>query len=295
VKPDTTTTTVKLDSTTSTTSTIAKRDLCPNIPGVQTTIPAGMFVNAAGNCVPRIVDLCPNIPGVQTTIPAGMFVNAAGNCVPRIVDLCPNIPGVQTTIPAGAIVNAAGNCVHRIVVSLNPNLKPRPKDGAADPCAIGATGPGGGIVFYDAGSHQPWGRCLEAAPVTWKGGTADPSSTWGCLGRNILGAQGTAIGKGRANTTAIVNSWPPCAVAASEANNLVFGGKSDWFLPSIDELNQMYVQRAIIGGLSSDLYWSSTQYNSHSSLTIFFVSFVYYQTYTLRSNSFPVRPIRAFG
>ena len=38
---------------------------------------------------------------------------------------------------------------------------------------IGDTGPGGGIVFFDAGSVQPWGRYLEAgpqlAPTEWCG------------------------------------------------------------------------------------------------------------------------------
>lgn len=29
---------------------------------------------------------------------------------------------------------------------------------------IGDTAPGGGIVFFDAGSVQPWGRYLEAGP-----------------------------------------------------------------------------------------------------------------------------------
>ena len=31
-------------------------------------------------------------------------------------------------------------------------------------CKVGDVGPGGGIVFYDAGSMQWWGRFLEAKP-----------------------------------------------------------------------------------------------------------------------------------
>ena len=36
-----------------------------------------------------------------------------------------------------------------------------------NPCAMGTKGQGGGIVFYDAGSSQSWGRYLEAAPAGW--------------------------------------------------------------------------------------------------------------------------------
>lgn len=57
-------------------------------------------------------------------------------------------------------------------------------------CALNTIGPGGGLIFYDAGSPQPWGRFLEVAPWNWnpvltpdftadcKGGCgADPRST----------------------------------------------------------------------------------------------------------------------
>ncbi len=90
-------------------------DLCPNIEGIQTEIPAGMELNEDGNCVPVTppADLCPNIEGIQTEIPAGMELNEDGNCVPVTppADLCPNIEGIQTEIPAGMELNEDGNCV----------------------------------------------------------------------------------------------------------------------------------------------------------------------------------------
>lgn len=55
-------------------------DMCPNIVGVQTSVPAGMTVDNSGNCIALSnVDMCSNIAGIQTTVPAGMFV-ADGNC-----------------------------------------------------------------------------------------------------------------------------------------------------------------------------------------------------------------------
>jgi signal transduction histidine kinase len=80
-------------------------DVCPNIPGHQSSIPDGMAVDANGNCYtppPTSQDLCLNIPGFQTVVPNGYYRTMEGNCYPQTTpprDVCPNLPGIQTSIP----------------------------------------------------------------------------------------------------------------------------------------------------------------------------------------------------
>jgi hypothetical protein len=104
-------------------------------------------------------------------------------------------------------------------------------------CALGTFGPGGGLVFYDAGSVQSWGRYMEAAPNTWSGGGEDPLMAWsGNTNTSVI--TGTAIGTGSANTTAIIAQNNTADRAATAARAYTGGGVS-WFLPSKDELNAM--------------------------------------------------------
>ena len=53
-------------------------------------------------------------------------------------------------------------------------------------CPISSTGPGGGKVFYDAGSQQSWGQYLEVAPKGWSGKAVDPSELWCNLANSDL-------------------------------------------------------------------------------------------------------------
>jgi len=328
-------------------------------------------------------------------------------------------------------------------------------DGAAIACTIGDTGPGGGVVFYDAGSRQAWGRYLEAAPAGWvsnpvtpppiidspapsptpnpstsassgtpstsavpgpprsvaavgiKGGlrvtwrpvagsgvrylvSTSPSSAgcrtarasctvtglkagrsytvqvaavnsqgegtpskpvqgrvpiasapqpaapapkpepeyrsyhgsiellhkrspaadplpaedpsvlwcpWGTPGAGAVLFTGTPIGTGRSNTQIIINACGE-STAAGVAARYRGGGRQDWFLPSRDELNALFLQRSVVGGFDGNaILWSSSQ-----------PSMDLYSTYKAWNQSFSfgnqaveyvgeanrVRPIRAF-
>ncbi len=143
---------------------------------------------------------------------------------------------------------------------------------------------GGGIVFYIDGTGQ---HGLIAASSDQSTGTQ-----WGCYGTSI-GATGTAIGTGQANTTVIINGCSDAGIAARLCRNYNGGGYSDWFLPSQDELNQMYIQRNVIGGFSSAYYWSSSEDCPEGARAQYFASGT--RVGSNRNNSYYVRAIRAFS
>ena len=82
----------------------------------------------------------------------------------------------------------------------------------------------------------------------------------------VPGGTGTAIGTGSANTTKIVaQNGTGSTYAAGLARAYNGGGYTDWFLPSKDELNKLYLNRAAIGGFHTlyrewPYYWGSSQY-----------------------------------
>jgi hypothetical protein len=87
------------------------------------------------------------------------------------------------------------------------------------------------------------------------------STFWGCPGLSITRARAEYIGAGKANSAEIVRMCGTLNSAARLCANYTYGGYSDWFLPSKDELNQIYLQADKIGGIDkTDLYWSSTEY-----------------------------------
>ena len=141
----------------------------------------------------------------------------------------------------------------------------------------------GGIIFYLDGN----GGGLIAAPSD-----QSPHEEWGCYGTSVAGADGTAIGTGAQNTIDILNGCSQAGTAADICANLTLGGYSDWFLPSKDELNEMYLNKAVIGGFANDNYWSSTEYDNNGAWLQVFDSGSQYNVG--KGNYFVVRAVRAF-
>lgn len=97
------------------------------------------------------------------------------------------------------------------------------------------------------------------------------SAPWGCQGTLILeGATPEAIGQGIINTATIVATCATSGIAARLADELVLNGFSDWFLPSLDELLEVYANLASagLGSFANQSYWSSTQADATQAFTV---------------------------
>ena len=217
-------------------------------------------------------------------------------------------------------------------------------------CAVGDTGPGGGVVFYVSATNftSTGSDCntackyLEAAPadqsagIVWAttaafcynaGGTTSNNS---CETNSIYSGDttaqaasrtaATAIGKGMANTNqvharlttaggALTNTYA-AGIAFAFTNN----SKTDWHLPSKDELNQMCKwQRGVAltpeatvctggvlnsgrgaSGFSAFHYWSSSEFAATDAWDQNFGNGSQ-NNRTFKDNTLFVRPVRAFG
>ena len=264
-----TTTTTTTSTTTTTTSTTTTTTTLP--PQVPPSAPLSLSSTKGTNAV----SLTWNVPTTPGSAAISDYVvsysqSAAGSYTVFNDGVSTNTTATVTGLTNGssyyfkvAAVSSAGTGA---LTSATPAVAPaQPCSGS---CVVGDIGPGGGIIFITpATSGNSSGEFFEAAPNNWNGG-ADPNIAW-CnnSSTSISGSTGTSIGSGKTNTAAVASA---CTTGASDtAIAYNGGGLSDWFLPSIDELLQMYTQRVAIGGfkagtrgstsISTATYWSSTQ------------------------------------
>jgi hypothetical protein len=191
-------------------------------------------------------------------------------------------------------------------------------------CVVGETGPGGGIVFYVSATNftSTGSDCgtackyLEAAPANWLAGTTgDPLRSWATnVNSNqttaVSGADGTAIGSGYQNSRDIVAQTGNVAASSAAVLAREYGGgsKSDWFLPSKDELNELckYARTQTTGdtaaicddtgtlrvGFLPSAYWSSSE--SRTNLAWAQIFNFGFQGDDYKDVTLYVRPVRAF-
>ena len=207
-------------------------------------------------------------------------------------------------------------------------------DGGA--CVADNIGPGGGTVYYVASSNFTSAgsacgstcRYLETAPIGWiaastqaaqtncvnaGSSSVEPKCVWSGNTSAAIGSMGTRIGTGYANTSAMITQSSTAGKAGTVARAFQGGGKTDWFLPSKDELNALckwatndtvntICNNSGSGGYlpitkgefaNTPHYWSSTELDA---------GFAWYQNFNSGNqgswmkgtSGYLVRPVRAF-
>ena len=125
---------------------------------------------------------------------------------------------------------------------------------------------------YEAGDELGGGLFVfEDSGYAYISAAADQATDapWGCQGTDISGTL-SAVGTGSANTALIVAGCATSGISARICDQLVLNGYSDWFLPSLDELSEMYTQLDAngFGNFANHTYWSSTQQSATQAYTI---------------------------
>jgi len=88
---------------------------------------------------------------------------------------------------------------------------------------------------------------------------------WGCPGA-ATNATGTAIGTGITNTASILATCNTAGTPAKLCDDYAGGGYTDWYWPSKDELNKIYLGLSYFTNVAAYLYWSSSEVSSANAI-----------------------------
>lgn len=142
----------------------------------------------------------------------------------------------------------------------------------------------GGVIFW----VDPTARY---ALVAARQDAGSPGYPWGP--RVLTGARGNGIGAGVRNTDLIIAAFAydgfynqfsvpaVCAEYAIQADGVTPCGSpghagqvcyGDWYVPSPFELNQLFLNRTVVGGFANATYWSSREVDSTLAETQSFIN-----------------------
>ena len=118
---------------------------------------------------------------------------------------------------------------------------------------------------------------------------------WGCYNDSIIGADLTILNSGIENTEDIINSCEDSLSAAYNTRLIQWEGHTDWYLPSKDELIELYNVASMFSnqyGMQDTYYWTSSEYNDQYSYYVHFRDG--YSYINDKNNEYKTRPIRSF-
>ena len=154
---------------------------------------------------------------------------------------------------------------------------------------------GGGKLAYILVSGDPGYSSTTVHGLIAATSDQSTAALWYNGTYTVTGATGTAVGSGLSNTMAIIANQGAGSYAAQLCHAYTGGGYTDWYLPSKDELNKLYINQTAIGGFASGsycYYWSSSEDSYGSAVGQLF--FNGYQAYLSKSSPTYVRAVRAF-
>lgn len=117
---------------------------------------------------------------------------------------------------------------------------------------------------------------------------------WGMDGVTV----GTTNGNGKANTTLMAaNATSPSFAAYHFKNGYSHNGFTDWYIPSIDELEILKENKSYVGNFSNltdwnAMYWSSSEQSESKAFILNFNALM--GNTNEKSRVFKIRPIRQF-
>ena len=203
----------------------------------------------------------------------------------------------------GMVINSVSTAGDTLYLSNGQTFVAGGNSGGTDNHYIGEEF-GGGVIFHlwkdNAGVEH--GLIVDKTDLS-------SSQTWSNIDKTLIGTSAQSNWDGLSNSNAIVGQAGHTSSASALCLNSTNGGQSDWYLPSIDELERLYQNRLEVNASlrsisgSTELkrfdysgyfifYWSSTELGASDASNFYF-----YRGNTgssSKNSAYYVRAVRAF-